>query len=333
MTRPAVLFVVAEAGAARYFLPLWRRWTGRTLAYDWEVVLGDGAHGVLRSEPDFDALPIVAVLDRQSGDIGSRLGNTRPSLLMASAGDSYPLERSAVEFARRHGGRTAQAIDTWYNYARRFSGVAEVDLPDTILVIDEKAREEAKAEGLPAKRLSIVGQPWWECAPRWTPGPAGHVMFLGAPVRRDYGMSLGFDEWDAWKMVEMAAVMRPSAFKKIWYAKHPEQVAASLRLSRSVELVADTMEVLPQAGTVLGIFSGPMVDAFLAGARVISIQPHPVGPDMCPWSRQGLVDRATTPAELLAALRSRSSSARSLESTLRGSTDRLEAFIQEEIIR
>jgi hypothetical protein len=330
---PWLLNVVAEAGAARYLMPLWEKWLSEPPPFKWNLILGDGASGLLRSENWLQRLPVICEVDRQASDIEGFLGGRKPDALLASAGDAYPLEAASVAYVAASGGRTAQFIDTWYNYARRFGGSKGLQLPERILVIDERAREAAVNEGLPEERLMVVGQPWWERTPVLPPQSRRKVLFLGAPVRRDYGDSLGYDEWDAWRIVVEASRRQPDLFDKIWYGKHPEQVDLAQDAIGQAELTTNSMSVLPQAGTVLGMFSSPMVDAYLGGAAVISVQPNLIGADRCPLSRYGYIARAGSVQSLIDALQQPATQyGQTLRQALHGSTAHLDRFVREYLL-
>jgi len=328
-----ILFVAAEAGAARFLLPLWQRWLQNIPAVDWRIIIGDGAAALLEQEGILDALPILASTDRQNSNIAQWLTQWAPDALIASAGDGCALERGAVEQVRHRGGRTAQIIDTWYNYHRRFDFPDGLLLPDHILVIDQNAALEAAAEGLPEALIKTVGHPWWESFPRWRPGPSNSVLFLGAPVRRDHGHRLGYDETEMWQCVLAAAATAPELFETLWYGKHPEQDVDGLRELGNAVLTANSMGIIDQAGTVLGAFSAPMVDSYLCGAKVVSVQPHPQGSDMCPLSRHGRIDRATSAGELIAAIKRKEKAFSSdLDQALHNSTNNLQNFIMEQLL-
>src|SRR3546814_10949105 len=84
------------------------------------------------------------------------------------------------------------------------------------------------------------------------------------------------------------------------YAPHPEQHpsdhvtgAAVTRYDRSL---------LDDIETLVGMFSAPLVDAYLAGRRVVSLQPGAHAVDLCTLNRHGRSRRARDMDELAAAL-------------------------------
>lgn len=292
------------------------------------MILGDGAAKLLRKEQKIAELPVVAELDRRDGDAEPYVRVQAPSVLVASAGDRVAFERQSVLVAREVGARTVQVIDTWYNYARRFKNFTQEDLPDEIVVIDAVAREEAISEGLPAERLVVGGQPWLECAPRLLKAPRDHVLVLGAPIRRDYGDSLGYDETDIARMVLRAMDIAPQCFGRTWYGPHPEQGQLPKGLDREMEVVANGADMLAEAGSVVGAFSAPMIEAYLSGARVISLQPGDQSIDMCPLSRHGHIPRVQSADDLIDRLEGDDApSPDGLLKDLVGSTDRLASLI------
>lgn len=328
MKRESVMFVAAETAAANYFAPLWQRWLASPPDHSWWVILGDGAAKQVRGDPLFAALPVLAELNRRDGNAESYVRSRMPSVLVASAGDRVAFERQAVLTAREIGAHTVQVIDTWYNYARRFADYSQEELPDEIVVIDDIAREEAISEGLPIERLVIGGQPWLECAPRSPRSPRDHVLVLGAPIRRDFGDTLGYDETDIARTVLEAMRLAPDCFTRTWYGPHPEQGRLPTDLTGEMEVVANGASMLARAGTVMGAFSSPMVEAFLGGAKVISIQPGSNPRDMCPLSRHGRIPRVRSVAELIDCLMEGSvPRPDDLLTCLVGSTDRLAAVI------
>jgi len=328
-----VLFVAAEGGAARFLLPLWRLWLKAAPPLEWRIVVGDGAAKLLAQEGIFDRLPILASTDRRNGDVAPWLDQWPPDALLASAGDGCTLEQASVANIRHRGGRTAQFIDTWYNYRRRFVFPEGLCLPDNILVIDQNAAREAAEEGLPADLIHIIGHPWCEAFPRWRPGPVNSVLFPGAPVLRDHDCRLGYNEMDMWQCVRDAMNGAPELFETVWYGKHPEQAETDLPQLQNSMLITNSMEIIEQAGTVLGAFSAPMVDAYLCGAKVVSVQPHPKGSDMCPLSRHGRIERATSAEELISAMMDTTEGDRTdLDQAVRNSTNNVENFILEQLL-
>ena len=323
-----MLFVVTEIGAARFMEPLWRRWLGAEVSFDWTVIATETAVEYLRSAGLSGALPMLAPVRHKDEDLGQRLGTWKPTAVVASAGDHYPIEAAAITLARNLGVPSAQYIDTWYNYRRRFEHRGGLQYPDHILVIDDVACREGVGEGLPEERISVVGQPAWEHTLRLGPAPRNHVLFLGAPVRRDFGTSLGFDETSAWRVVVEAAAMSPERFDRLTYGPHPSQGVLSAAAVAPATRVGNSMAALQQASIVLGMFSSPMIDAYIGGRLVVSVQPNAESRDLCALSRHGRIPRVSDARSLIEALDAPVSKTDEFALSLDGSTDRLDAWLK-----
>jgi hypothetical protein len=214
---------------------------------------------------------------------------------MAAAG--WPAELRLLRAARARRLRTAQYVETWYGYRRRLAPTLEWPEPDLLLLPDEAAVAEARAEGVSSRHVRVVGNPVWEDirpdAPvedRW--------LFVDAPVRRDYESILGYDEADAWRLVAAAHRSRAVA-APILFAPHPSDPGKPV--PPGAEPAHFSPGLLARVATVFGMFSAPLVDAYLRGRRVVSVQPG-AKVDLFPLSRRGLVPRVRDAPELAAAL-------------------------------
>ena len=161
-----MFFVAFQPGAASYLQPILLRWLSRT-APEWHLICDSATVRFLRQR----AAPVAQraeVVPDTWPELSSRLDAWEPHLIIMSATAS-PFENLVVEYARNKGTMVFQIIDTWYNYRERFSCKGTPCWPDRILVIDEVARGEAIAAGLPGDLLTPVGHPPWELARPLTP--------------------------------------------------------------------------------------------------------------------------------------------------------------------
>jgi hypothetical protein len=323
----ALLFVAAEIGAARFLLPLWRRWLAADRR-DWRIVLSTVAARYLDEQGLAAGLPVAATLDQGASSLDAAFEGAAPRRLFVSAGFNHALETAAVGWARDRGLPVGQFVDSWLNYALRFAREGRLVLPDRIVVIDDKAASEAVEEGLPRAKLVAVGQPAWEAARPLPAAPAGRALFLSGPVRAQYADRLGYDEWSCWDLVLKTQEQVPELLSDLWYGRHPVQTEITVDKVSPARLIAESMSALAEVDIVMGVFSSPMIDALIGGRRVISVQPGAVGRDMCPLSRHGRIRRAGTVEELIDALREPNRSAAALAATLAGSLDRLERFLE-----
>ena len=323
MPRP-ILFVVGQSATVAYLAPVWRRWLRRGQPVSWRVLAGPAAAQRIEYEK-LDGLPWTAIESDSAIELQRGLGGWKPECLVMSASFA-PVERAAVLFAEQYAIPVARIIDTWYGYRRRLLWSGDhLRLPDRLLLIDDAARVEAVAEGIPEKIIEVVGQPAWENVGRFPPGDRRDVLFVSQPIERFYGESLGYTEKTVWQLFSETVRAYPELFRKVYYAAHPDDDMLPPDDSH-VTVVDSGLLTLPKVGAVVGMFSSLVTDALLSGRHVVSFQPGALGRDMCAMGRTGLVPRAMTKGELAEALRQPAPDAELLRSALHGSTDRVEAF-------
>jgi len=333
MTPPSktkLLIVVVETNAANYLAPLLSKWTrcpGDAPPIDWHVFAA--SYAAKRFSAIDSSIPFTNVDNSQDGWAAAfeALKNSAwnaQALLTSAAG--HPLEFAAME--GMDDAPKIQFIDTWTNYRRRFEGPDGLVIGDAIFVIDEHAVNEAIAAGLPGERMVITGQPSWESIPPFGTPPPHSVLFLSAPVLQGYGRFFGYDENDCWDVVRRAKQAAPSLFEQLFFAPHPVEPPPSLTKLDGATLISYDLSILEKVGTVLGMFSSPMIDGFLGGRNVLSIQPGAIGEDACPLSRHGYITRVGSPEHLVQAMQTATpNNNKKLMGTLESSTSRLEAAI------
>lgn len=227
--------------------------------------------------------------DSGSGDWQSFKEAAARSHLLVLSASADRREDELRKHAKAAGVATVQIIDTWYNYRGRFAAIGEdpsmVDWPDAVLVIDEGARREAAAEGIPASKLVIAGQPAWEQAIPLPEGDMGHVLFVDQPIRDRVGSGLGYDEYSAFAILEHGIRTSAGRWRAAMVCLHPERRGVS---PFPVEPIPSA-EGLARAEVVVGMFSSLMLDAFLGGKRVLSLQPGLRSGNRDPLSRWGLI--------------------------------------------
>jgi len=291
-----LLILISEAGAASFLRPVLRALQQRA-DLNWALTTTPVALSGLADDVPGTRL-LRSDLDRTSAAMaGDILDMVEPRRVLASAG-GWPLERAVIRQAQKRSIVTAQFVDTWYGYRRRFLEGTDALLPDHLLVIDPRAVAEAEADGLPANKLHACGHPLWGEISLLPPIDSRATLFIGAPVKRDYGNSLGYTEDDAWTCLLDVARQRPDLVSNLEYAPHPEQKNIAVSVPISPYITAR----LAYVGQVVGMFSAPLIEAYIAGRRSISLQPHAGRTDMAPLSRFGLSPRVTSAQQLIDAL-------------------------------
>jgi hypothetical protein len=257
-----------------------------------------------------------------------------PTAVIATTswGPSRP-EPAFLEAARRLAVPSVSVVDFWSNYRERFlatSGEGLV-LPDRVAVMDDRARQEALAAGLPESVLVVAGNPHhegmltrfggWDRAARLRfresmriPRNATVVLFASQPIEALYGDTLGYTEHS------VVTLVAESLVQVAGWLGHPIQLVvrphprggrldlppnrAALGIRTVVE--GDPIEWCLAADLVVGMTSALLFDTALLGGRVVSVQPGLQSPDRLPTNRMGLsapvYDAAGVPDTLYRAL-------------------------------
>ena len=320
MKPPSILFVIGQAGSAAFFGPLWNRWSVEGKR-DWWVILRKnvGSEVFLPA----DVLPVDVPWEHLNEE---PLEGLKPDLLVVSS-TSQKAERQALLWATQRNIPTVQLVDSYYDYGKRISQTNGSNLsPDHILVSDEKAVEDAVAEGLSRDRLKGVGNPAFENIKTLPPANEHFVLFVGQPVVEDMGDTLGYDQYSALALLIEARKKYPDRIRKIVYAPHPREIPDQRLADMDVEIVQSARRVLNETGIVFGMFSTLLIETVLAGRRTISLQPGAIGPDRCEPSRRGIIPRVRNIRELAASLDSEMTGHENFYQTNIGASERLEKW-------
>lgn len=226
-------------------------------------------------------------------------------------------------------------VDALYGYRERMLFCGKVYHFDKIAVIDDEAKKEAAAEGLPPDSMVSIGHPGWEAiannkliAKKPKNKPTRNTIFFGAPIRRDYKNTFGFCEHDAWSFLVNSWKSFPELFESVIYCPHPQQTEVPQLYG--AELVEYKPELFNNFNQVFGIFSAPLMHAALLGCISISLQPTKNKKDVCAFSRRGFVQRATSSEDIRVLLQECSTlNCSQLLKDLDGSSLRLKKLIKE----
>lgn len=215
-----------------------------------------------------------------------------------SSASSKKIEYLFAQYALQNNIPIIHIIDTFYGYKRRFTTKLGKVFYQNVALIDETSRKEAIAEGLNGDLLFVTGHPGWERLKK--SGVVSNVnrntVFFGAPIRKDYGSTLGFDEDDAWRVVTDVQRNTVGVIENLVYCPHPKQTELPDLLGfPSVNYKSDMLQDFGQA---LGIFSAPLIHSFIAGGFSVSVQPGFRKVDWCAFSRRHIIMKAQTCDEL-----------------------------------
>jgi len=234
--------------------------------------------------------------------VGALLAQRRPEVLVVST-TRKPAEIEAMAVAASLGTRIVQILDVPYNHVSRVRESSPPDVfADAIAVISERDRHDAMGGGIPQERIAVVGHPGWERILPALPANPADMVFVSQPLDADGFGQFGYSEKPAWRMVLEARRERPDLFRSLIWAPHPRETVPETIPEGCDGIASATGDALFECGTVLGICSAALTDAFLMGRRVVSVQPDKPADDFCGLSRSGWITRCASVAELVAVL-------------------------------
>ncbi|MEI8037284.1 MAG: hypothetical protein WCJ14_02735 [Verrucomicrobiota bacterium] len=242
-------------------------------------------------------------------------------LLTGTSVNSRNCEHQALQAAREMGIPSLAVLDYWANYALRFSSSANLldFLPDRIAVMDPQAKSEAIADGIPAGRLVVTGQPAFDSLAdcrrmfddgqrarlREAHGIAGDdlmVFFPSQPTSVFCGVDasnplyLGYTEQEvAGSLItalEAIAKARQCSITLVT-RPHPREDGAWLERLHGKHIriqparQGTARELCMAADLVVGMDTVLLVEACYLQSFVLSIQPNLIGKDTVPTNRLG----------------------------------------------
>jgi len=194
-------------------------------------------------------------------------------------------------------------IDQWINYGIRFSpyGVGEIAtykknpkhpyLPTKICVMDEIAKQEAENEGLPAEKLIVTGQPYFQALKEnfekiseINKKTKKIIIFVSEPITDTYGNSdfWGYTEKTVFSdfLEELENFSRETNEKFDLIIKlHPKEnknnyddVKPSENIDISIDTTTDSLILIKKSDLIVGMSSMFLIEASILGKEVLSIQ-------------------------------------------------------------
>lgn len=277
--------VAIEAGSISYLLPLWKRWAGNTAPEQIDILVSSDAERHLGTAH----LPINIPLSPVSeANVERCFTGAQPPRWVLCGTSAIHHDIAAVRIAaRRFGIPFVQFVDATYNFRVRFD---LANLPDRILVIDDRSREDAIGEGLPQSLIEVVGHPAWESVNNLPKAETRSATFLSSPIRALLRDRFEFDEWSAWHLLREANE-KAAYFDQLSFVPHPAHTQAELSHVEANMIEFNSAKAIEQSEVVFGIMAEPMTQAYLAGRRVICLRPNPQKktPDLCTLTQRGLV--------------------------------------------
>jgi len=255
--------------------------------------------------------PVIEALKAEGAEVGEHMANPDIFIAGTSAGNSPDKEIMKTLGAVP----SLCVLDFWVNYWQRFSTTGKKDfafLPVCICIMDDIAKEEMLAEGFPAERLVVTGNPHFDHfadAITRNREEANRILFISQPLSAIAALP-GFsravnDEYVALKDLLQVLGTLPGKYY-VSLRLHPKESADKYTnfLGARVRMAPENTleEAISNSGLIIGISSPVLMQAAAAGKKVLSYEPGLIGKDTLVSNRVGVTTRIENKEALAAAL-------------------------------
>lgn len=268
-----IAFVAHDPGSCDVLYPVYERMRDRAVF----LTVGPSAD----KHPEFFAEDWESVLQCLA-DGGNLIG------VVMGRDWGTDIDARLIAWAHARHVKTVVLLDYWSNYAAPFCNKGTACWPDAYLVMDELAKQEAVAEGVPTEILRIVGQPGLDkfCVQARHDYPTDRdVLFLSQPLSLLYGNSLGYTEQGTLADVVKAC---GECGRKLDVKFHPKDDLSFRQQHQDVSVDGDVDALMRHYRLVVGMSTMALLHAALMGVPIVSYQPNLIGKDGCITNRLGL---------------------------------------------
>ena len=308
------LFCATDAGGAKNLVPLIKltQWKGSTYV----VFSSETSQRIFHDNNIPTQMANIKTVEQAKIILRER----NPSIVVCGTTSYEAIDRLLIAVAKQLGIKTMVVLDEWFNYRMRFEDQkgALVYLPDMICCQDDKARQEAIEEGIPAQHLVVTGSPYltvltneaekfYQQPPSLptyiAPDDAFTLTFLSETHALDHGVDdrggplgdyLGYSELtvreDIFNIVNEIEG-RITVIEKL----HPKDERSfkplnNNRIRWEVTRDADLWPLLWHSDVVIGMRSMSLLEAAILGCRVVSYQPNLKIDQLCTAVRLNLIE-------------------------------------------
>ena len=273
-----VLFSAQDPGGTNALIPIFKK-----IYKNHQVQFFGAEHAIdILKKNRLPYLDCTALIKKT---IEKKFTDFRPQVVVVGTSSrSDSIEKIATSWAKGRGIATISIIDSWSNYALRFSSAADNQdlkyLTDVVCVVDSRMKRECVAEGLPPQMIKITGSPYlYESLGKIKiKGEKKQVLFLSQPLSLPPYNRFPFDEYTI--MRDLLNYRHLDKLGKIIIKPHPkEDKKRFAKLASSSNSIAvadkgkDVYKLISSARLIIGMNSITLLEAALAGKSVISYQP------------------------------------------------------------
>ena len=207
-----------------------------------------------------------------------------PDIVFTDTNDTdfdFSIDKKFIKSAKKFNKPTVSIIDFWVNYKERFGEKLEY-LPDNILAIDRKMKEDLSSIGIPANIIKITGSPRFDkfFEIKKTKEKKNVIVFYSQPLfeKKPNEIEIFRDIISALEKIypekEIIIKFHPTREgNKKDRKKYDTIIKNSILKIKKAEKNIEAEDLSKKAELVIGINSVALIDAVLMGKRVISYQP------------------------------------------------------------
>jgi len=295
-----VLFFSPEPGGAATLTPVIRLLEQEK---EYEIVVTGYGHGLKRFLQNGVKCLEIGNIAKDDMEVIERY---EPDFIITSA-TSLPRfdmsEKHLWHNARKAGIKTFAFIDQWQNYKIRFSGTSDDEtlyyLPDYINCIDSTARTEMISEGFSESILYPLGHPYltelknaYEAlnpediyrklkVQNRPVDPERTLLFVSEAIREHFGTVRGYDQYQV--LEYFLENIRKSAPEALVLVKlHPkddiknfDEITSQFKDINPIYCQDDlsSLECLHASNYIFGMTSMMLIEGFILGKVIVSLQP------------------------------------------------------------
>lgn len=251
------------------------------------------------------------------------LKKNNPNFVITGTSANDMSEKLIWKECQRKGIPCFAILDQWLNYGIRFSnyGLDEISkylsdkvhphLPTKIIVMDEFAKQEAIAEGLPLEKISVCGQPYFESVfnfkPQLTKEDLGFdendfiITFASEPITKVYKENsniLGYTEKSILQEVTNALETLTTPYTFVVKLHPKEDIADFKNCNFKLDTTTPPQELIYHSNLVIGMSSMFLIEAALMNKPVLSVQIGLKTEDQFILSKRGMLKTILDPKKL-----------------------------------
>lgn len=277
-----ILFCAQDPGGANAIAPLVHRVAQESLM-PYNVFASKYAFQIFQNN---GIKRIINCSQSSRKDLRRFYDKINPHVIFTGTSEGYCLEKEITRIASRRGAKTISIVDSWMNYAKRYSSAENprdlLYMTETICVNDEFMKSECVKDGIPPENLKITGNPYLaESAKKINKRRAGkgnksNLLFISQPLSHgdtnQYSLMkdlLNFPSIEQFKSI----TVRPHP-KENESSKYPEIITRYKDISIKVDHTRDIYKLINKSDLIIGVNSIVLFECAVSGKVVISYQPH-----------------------------------------------------------